>query len=204
LTALEIVPDRSALLVLDFQNETVEPGGSRYANFQGELAKRNTVANAADAIRWARLHSIEVIFVTVGWRAGYPEQSRSPQMSAAQAAGGFQEGTWGTQVTERLARMPTDILIHKRGVSAFNGTELQRYLTVRRLSTLLLAGVATNWAVESTARDAADLGYRVITLLDCCASFSGEMHEFSADRILPLLGAVTTVAELKAAPSTTA
>ena len=58
----------------------------------------------------------------------------------------------------------------KRAVSAFAGTELDRLLRVRDLSTLALSGGITNFAVEGTARDASDRGYRVIVLEDCCES----------------------------------
>jgi nicotinamidase-related amidase len=75
------------------------------------------------------------------------------------------------------------------------GTELERLLLVRDISTLVLAGGVTNFAVEGTARHASDLGYRVIVLSDCTASVSDEWQAFSIGQILPLIGEVGTTAE---------
>jgi nicotinamidase-related amidase len=61
-----------------------------------------------------------------------------------------------------------------------------------RAALLVLAGVATQFAVEGTAREAVDRGYRVVVLEDCCASRVREVHQFSIDRILRSLCQVTT------------
>jgi nicotinamidase-related amidase len=60
--------------------------------------------------------------------------------------------------------------VYKRGVSALAGTELDRLFRLRDINTLVLTGVATQFAVEGTAREAVDRGYRVLVLEDCCAS----------------------------------
>jgi nicotinamidase-related amidase len=185
----------TALVVLDFQNEIVEAGGVRYPYFEKELIARSTVEHAATATAMARKHGVEVIYVGVSWRPGYFDQSHTPQMMAARQLGGFVEGTWGSEISPRVAPAQGEVVIRKRGVSAFNGTELQRYLTVKRHTALALAGVATNWVVEGTARDAADLGFRIITLEDCCASFSPMMHRFSVENILPVVGVVSNLDE---------
>jgi nicotinamidase-related amidase len=192
-------PARTALLVLDMQNELVEPGGTRYAQFEPALAERRTLVHAGQAIAAARRHGVEVVYVTVGWRAGYPEHAPTPQMEAARKFGGMEDDTWGTTVSDRIAPATGEVVLRKRCVSALNATELARYLTVKGKTTLVLIGIATNWAVEGTARDAADLGYRVIVLEDCCAGFTDEMHEFSVTKILPLLGTVSDSASFESA-----
>src|SRR5919109_1589941 len=87
------------------------------------------------------------------------------------------------------------LVVRKRSVSALAGTELDRFLRLRGVRTLVLTGFATNFVVEGTARDAVDRGYEVTVLADCCASFSAEMDDFALQTILPLLGTVTTSAE---------
>jgi biuret amidohydrolase len=77
-------------------------------------------------------------------------------------------------------------------VSALAGTELDRLFRLRDVNTLALAGVATQFAVEGTAREAVDRGYRVVVLEDCCASRVREVHEFSIDVILRNLCRVIT------------
>jgi nicotinamidase-related amidase len=76
-------------------------------------------------------------------------------------------------------------------VSALAGTEPDRLLRLRYINTLVLTGVATHFAVEGTAREAGDRGYRVIVLEDCCASGEREVHDFSIAAILRRLCPVT-------------
>jgi nicotinamidase-related amidase len=86
-------------------------------------------------------------------------------------------------------------VIVKKRVSAFAGTPLELLLKSLGCNVLVLTGVATNFVVEGTARDACDAGYQVVVLEDCCASSSAEMHRFSLDHILSLLANVTTSKE---------
>jgi nicotinamidase-related amidase len=72
------------------------------------------------------------------------------------------------------------------------GTELDRLFRLKDVNTLVLTGVATQFAVEGTAREAVDRGYRVVVLEDCCASRIREVHRFSIDMILRSLCEVTT------------
>lgn len=83
----------------------------------------------------------------------------------------------------------------KRAVSGFAGTELDRLLHIHDLSTLVIAGIVTNFAAEGTARDASDRGYRVIVLADCGESVTDEMHEFSITQIMPAIGEVVDAAD---------
>jgi nicotinamidase-related amidase len=91
-----------------------------------------------------------------------------------------------------VAPIPGELVIYKRGVSALAGTELDRLLRLQDVNTLVLTGVATQFAVEGTAREAVDRGYRVLVLEDCCASRVPEVHRFSIDVILRRLCEVTT------------
>jgi nicotinamidase-related amidase len=82
-------------------------------------------------------------------------------------------------------------VVTKGCVSAFIGTNLQSKLIANAAEELVLGGVATNQVVESTARIAADMGYRVTVLEDLCASFDADMHAFSVEQMLPNFGRVT-------------
>jgi nicotinamidase-related amidase len=53
-------------------------------------------------------------------------------------------------------------------------------------------GVSTNFAVEGTVRGAVNRLFEVVVPEDCCASVPVDMHCFSVQHILPLLGTVTT------------
>jgi nicotinamidase-related amidase len=45
------------------------------------------------------------------------------------------------------------------------------------IETVLVTGVVTNFCVHSTAREAADYGFQVVIVEDCCAAWSPEFHE---------------------------
>lgn len=64
------------------------------------------------------------------------------------------EGSSNVEIAPDLHPQPEDYIITKHGRSAFIGTDLDRTLRRLKRNTLLLGGVATNWGVESTARDA--------------------------------------------------
>jgi nicotinamidase-related amidase len=81
------------------------------------------------------------------------------------------------------------------------GTELERLLRLHDVSTVVIAGIVTNFAAEGTARDASDRGYRVVVLGDCCESITDEMHTFALTQILPVVGEVVETVDFVRAVS---
>lgn len=192
--------DRTALLVMDFQNDIVDPEGKWGAEGLGfRIARAGTIQRTVQAVQAARAAGIEVIHVGLAWREGYPEAHRAvPLFSDAPAAGMLKEGTWGADFHPQLRPAPGEIVIRKRSVSALAGTELDRLLRLKGINTLVLAGIVTNFVVEGTARDAVDRGYSVVVLADCCESLSDDMHAFSVQTLLPLLATVMTASDFTA------
>jgi nicotinamidase-related amidase len=89
-----------------------------------------------------------------------------------------------------IADFPADLVVLKRQWSAFFGTELDLQLRRRNISTILLGGVMTNFGVESTARDAWQLGYSTIVVEEACGAFTDEMHRFAIRNTLPRVSRV--------------
>jgi nicotinamidase-related amidase len=89
-----------------------------------------------------------------------------------------------------------DILILKRHWGAFYGTELDLQLRRRRIDTVVIGGIATNFGVESTARTAYELGYQLVFAEDAMASFSKANHDFATQNIFPRLGRVRATVEI--------
>ena len=196
-----IDPTRTALLVMDFMNDMVHPDG-KFAEqgWPAEIQEKQTIGNAARALAAARNADLPVIHVRVGWRPGHPDANRdAPLFAGVAEADALVEGTWGTDFHPELQPADGELVIVKRSVSALAGTELDRLLIRRGIGTLVLAGFSTSFVVEGTARDAIDRGYRVIVLEDCCASQTEDMHRFSVQVVLPLLGEVVTADDLIAA-----
>ena len=114
-------------------------------------------------------------------------------------AGALQEGSWGATTHEAVAPQADEAVVTKRGVSAFYNSDLASILATANIGTLVLCGVATNFVVEATAREAADRGFRTIVVGDCCASMSPEVHEAALNTTLPMLTEITNLGEVVAA-----
>jgi ureidoacrylate peracid hydrolase len=193
---ISIDPARTALLVMDFQNDLVDPEGTFGSQGAAEVERKHAIENTAQALAAARRERVTVVHVGLAWREGHPEiNPAAPLFSGAPPAGGLVEGTWGAEFHPALRPADAELVVRKRGVSALAGTELERFLRLRGLRTLVLSGFATNFVVEGTAREAVDRGYEVVVLADCCASYSAEMDDFALQAILPLLGTVTSCGE---------
>lgn len=201
LSRLEIDLARTALVLLDLQNYNVHPDGY-WASVTPGLVQRvaPSLERTVEVLAAARAARIDVVHVQNAWREGHPDiNPHTPWQADAKAAGRSTEGTWGVEFFAPVAPIDGEFVVRKRAVSAFVGTELERLLHVRDISTLVLAGGVTNFAVEGTARDASDRGYRVIVLEDCCETVSDEWQAFSMTQILPLIASVATAAEFAAA-----
>ena len=100
-----------------------------------------------------------------------------------------------SEIAPELAR-EGDLVITKRHWGAFHGTELDLQLRRRGIATIVLCGIATNFGVESTARDAFERGYEQIFVEDAMTSVIEEAHRFAITTILPRLGRVRSSAEV--------
>jgi nicotinamidase-related amidase len=136
-----------------------------------------------------------VILVRVEFSAEYadrPGQDVDQPMSLPSA--GLPDD-WSVLALE-LAALPASLVITKRQWSAFYGTELDLQLRRRGMSRVIIAGLATNFGVESTARDAWQSDYAVLIAEDACASFSDEMHQFAITRTLPRIARIRSSDEI--------
>ncbi len=104
-----------------------------------------------------------------------------------------------SELVDELDRRPEDLVVTKRQWGAFYGTGLEQQLRRRGIRTIILGGVATNFGVESTAREAFDLGYEVVFVEEAMSTISNELHQFALQNIFPRIGRVRTMEEVLAA-----
>jgi nicotinamidase-related amidase len=174
-----------ALLVMDVQRSIVD----RFAADTGYLPRLR------DAIGAARSAGLDVLYVVVGLRAGHPEvSSRNKTFGALAGRGGFQAGDAGAEIHPDVAPADGDIVITKRRVSAFAGSDLELVLRARDIDSLTLTGIATSGVVLSTLRQAADLDYRLTVLSDGCLDADPEVHRVLTEKVFPRQADVVTVA----------
>ena len=199
--ALEISKAHTALLVMDFENDIVHPEGAfKDFGFAQMVADNNVLEKTSKLLTAARSSGVTVIYVSVKFREGYPERpANSGLWQGLHGANALVEGTWGSQIHDQLTPEKGEPIVTKRGVSAFAASDIEQILHKKRIGTLILAGVATNFVVEGTARQACDLGYDTIVVGDCCASMTQEAHDSSLNTALPFLCTVSNLDEVSAA-----
>ena len=100
------------------------------------------------------------------------------------------------EISPDLGRDPRDIVITKRQWGAFYGTQLDLQLRRRGIKTIVIGGIATNFGVESTARDAFELGYGLVFAEDAMAGLSSEAHSFAVKTIFPRIGRIRSTGEV--------
>ncbi|MER6779677.1 MULTISPECIES: isochorismatase family protein [unclassified Streptomyces] len=88
-----------------------------------------------------------------------------------------------------------DIVLVKRTIGAFYGTDLDAQLRERGVDTVVLAGLVTTMGVESTARAAADHGYELEFVADAMSGLAADEHEFTVSRTFPRFGEVRNTAD---------
>jgi nicotinamidase-related amidase len=94
---------------------------------------------------------------------------------------------------------PGDVVVTKHSWGAFHETDLDTHLRRRAMKTLILAGFTTNYAVESTARQAHERGYTQILVSDAMATFSLAEHEHPLKTIFPRIARIRTTGQVIAA-----
>lgn len=179
-----------ALLIMDVQQGIVQ----RFGDDQMLLG------HIAAAISAARSAGISVIYIVVQFRKGYPEVSpRNRSFAAIRSAGAaMEESSPATAIHPVVAPRDGDIVVTKRRVSAFSGSDLDVVLRALQVDGLVLTGIATSGVVLSTLRAAADMDFRCTVITDCCADGDEEVHRVLTTKVFPRQVTVLTVDEWRA------
>jgi nicotinamidase-related amidase len=185
---METNPNRaSVLLVMDIQRKAME--------FLPDPIP--LLRNIEKAIAAARTANIPVIYVVVGFRNGYPEISPDNKIfhQIKQSAGFLLETDQGTEIHPDVAPQPGDIIVKKRRISAFAGSDLEIILRSFKTEQLIITGFATSGVVLNTAREAADKDYLQTILSDCCEDPDKEVHNLLITKVLDKQASILTVKE---------
>ncbi|MBB4751928.1 cysteine hydrolase family protein [Actinoplanes lobatus] len=147
----------------------------------------------AGAIKKARTAGIPVIHIAVGFRPGGPEISTRNRMFGRLAGSPHAGGP--NPIHPEIAPADGDVIVTKRRVSAFTGSDLDLVLRAQNIDHLVLTGIATSGVVLSTLREAADRDFELTVLADACLDNDPEVHRVLVEKVFPMQAAVTTVSE---------
>ena len=180
-------PRRTAVVVIDLQKGIVMMPGTPHPT-------PTVVANCARLLATARRVGAQPVLVHVG---GSPDGADRLRQTADQPmrAATVPSSDWSDFIPE-LDRQPSDIVIFKRQWGAFYGTDLDLQLRRRGLATMVLCGIATEFGVESTARDAYERGYEQVFAGDAMTGLNAESHANAVERIFPRMGRVRRTEEI--------
>ncbi len=180
----EIVPRRSALIVVDMQYLDAHPehGIGRTAREAGNSAMfteywpavLNAIACQQRLIEAAHESRVQVIFTRI---ATQTRDARDVGRQHRLVGLPVPRDSHEAGLLDELPVGPDDLVLSKTSSSPFNSTAIDRLLRNLDIQTLLVCGVVTNGCVEGTVRDASDLGYEVVMVEDACAAVTPALHQ---------------------------
>lgn len=172
---------KKALIALHFQNDICHPDGKIPFAVDRAAGGVDRFLEAARAlILKARQSGWLVVHVHIAFRPDYADLPRNCRLfSAVETLGALKRGSWGAGPMQGFEPASGDVMLVHACNNAFHGTGLEDILKAHGVTQVAVAGLATQYSVEHTVRHAADLGYSVTMVRDCCASANQAAAEAS-------------------------
>jgi len=189
MTGLIIDPSRTALLLVDVQNFVV---GLPTVPLDG----RAVLANCVSLAETCRAAGIPAILIRVDSGLNDALLLKPPADVAMPA---FELPQGALEFAPEIGPRPGDIVVAKHNWGAFHQTDLDTQLRRRRVDTVIVGGFTTNYAIESTVRQAHERGYAQILASDAMAAFSRDEHEHPFRTIFPRIARIRTTADIVSA-----
>ncbi len=178
----KVTASTTAMMIIDMQyldadrNHGIGAAADRWSDEMAYYFTRletTAIPNMRRILEECREAGIPVIHVRVMNLSG-----DSSDTSWRYKAFGFQvpPGSKDAEIIEELAPMPGEVVLSKTTSSVFMSTNADFVLRNMGVDTLIMVGVVTNNCVESSTRNASDLGYRVLLVGDACAAWTEEGH----------------------------
>lgn len=154
---VSVDPLRTALIVVDMQNDFVKEGGSlRVPDAEGTIPAIQTLLGRA------RGAGMRVVFTQDTHNEGDPEWRIWPEHA--------REGSWGWEIVDELRPSNYEVVIRKLRYDAFYGTPLDHLLRLWKIDTLVICGTVANICVHYTAASAALRWYHVVIPKDATSA----------------------------------
>lgn len=182
---LNLDPKTTALVLIDLEHGIVSMpvaphSGAEVVERSARLAFAQRAAGGTVVYVHVLLH--EIVSLTVDKPMARGTAPPPAEASELVSESGFQPGV--------------DVLVTKRQWDAFYATHLDQALRRKGVKTIILAGIATNLGVESTARSAQARGYDLVFAADAMSSINEEMHRFALETMFPMIGRVRSTEEI--------
>jgi nicotinamidase-related amidase len=199
-------PRLSALIVVDLQyasgsrthglgRQLAEAGRADEGTYRFDRIESTVVPNVRRLLDAARASGTRIVYLTVG--SLMPDFSDLPlHMRGFAQWIGNTAGRREHDILEEVAPRDGELVLNKTSTSGFNSAPLDHALRSFGVSSVVIVGISTNSCVESTARDAADLGYATVVVDDACGAARQEFHDATLANIRRQYGRVSTTDEV--------
>lgn len=201
MTEWNLNPAKTALLIVDVQNDYAHPDGYLGRRLGAGIQEaRKILPPLRRVIDTCKLSNVLVVWIQSIRTDEDCERARhkiTPPRFNDGWLGGPKKDSFGSQIVEEIRPMSSDdLIVQKWRNSAFYRTDLEEILKSRNIDTLLMTGIATNVCVESTFRDAYFRDFDIVLVKDCCFSHSREEHLGAIRRVENSYGAVAESEEV--------
>ena len=191
-----------ALVVIDVQNGFVSKGGSYDLLGMDTSNYRQVIPRIRELIELCRENSIPVFYTqAVRESSGIDLLTRTHKILPKSREERIMKkpicvrGTWDADIVAEVAPRPGDHVVIKRRDSAFHDTEIKVWLSSLGIDTLIFSGIDTSICVETSLRDAFNLGYDVVLIADATISSNRKHYESTIDNIKDYYGLVMNLSE---------
>jgi ureidoacrylate peracid hydrolase len=194
-----------ALIIVDMQNDFIHDNGFVRKFSEGVGVPKSAldllktpVSHIKDLAEFFRKRGKEVIYIYTAWSPDYSDVAipLKKMHDKAKENGCLVEGSWGARIIDELTPQRTDHIVLKKAYGGFFQTSLDRMLRNLGIKTLVMTGVATNFCVETTTREAVAYGYEIIFVSDGTATFDPEGHKATLKVIAMGFGEVMSTEEV--------
>ena len=163
-----IDPNKTAMIVVDMQNDFVASGAAMETP-----AAREIVPKLAEALRICRDAGIKIIYTAHVHRRDGCDMGLFDDLHPPIAnRNALVDGTPGVDIYPELAPAVGEHVIKKHRYSGFFGTDLDMILREWSVDTVIISGTTTENCCHATARDAMFRNYRVVFLSDATATYN--------------------------------
>ena len=185
---------KTAIVLIEFQNEFCKEGGKLHDMVKDEIARQKTVEHAVELAQGARQKGALIVHCGFVFDEQWvDDKCVCGIIAGAKEGGAFRPGDWGTEFIDELKPQEGDVVLDgKRALSGFTNTGLDEILRQRGIESVVTAGFLSNVCVEATSRSAYDRGYKVCVAKDATAAASEQNQQYVEREIYPILGEVKT------------
>lgn len=191
---------KSALILIETQNEWIHPNGRLYPRLEDKELFEESVKNIESSLAYARKIGMPIIHCGLKYQKGHPElaNGKAGLREAIKHLETFPINDFRSQFYETMTPIEGEFITSGRtGSSGFAGSNLDIYLRNNKIETIYLVGYATNVCVESTFREAHDMGYYPVIISDACATFDRAQHDHVFKYIVHHYGETLTTASFE-------